>query len=104
MSKSKERNELEFLRAELKTLKKQNQNLKKQVSRANKRHTREADLEEIVQEYELNEDQKDTEDNSLLCPKCSKNNLVVKSLGSRMLYVCDCGFRKTTNGGKKASF
>jgi predicted RNA-binding Zn-ribbon protein involved in translation (DUF1610 family) len=97
MAKSKERSELEDLRARNKKLEKENRQLRKEIGRFEKRkHLYEENLEDIMSE----EDTKNSiefENNIVKrkCPKCGKE-LKITDLGSRLLLQCEnCSYRKT---------
>jgi hypothetical protein len=95
MAKQKERSELETLRAENRKLKSENRHLKKEVSRSKKREHLHQDLEEKMAEEYLEEDvQEDMYVSNDKCPKCP-NKLDAVDIGVRVLYTCECGYRKS---------
>jgi hypothetical protein len=95
MAKSKERSEVEFLRAENKTLKAQVRHLKKEVARKQKREHQFNDLEERERELEEVELISEIKDTKELCPDCRSTKIQVTDLGAKKIMVCyDCGFRK----------
>lgn len=97
MSKQKERNELEVLRAENRNLKKQINHLKKEVGRHQKRAHQYEDLESIAQEIELEKApvaKKHVKQNDI-CPKCA-SEIERTDLDIKWLLRCSkCNFRKT---------
>lgn len=94
--KQRERSEAEALRSENRTLKKEINNLKKELGRHEKREHQYLDLEEREkQEGKAWDDFRDIcAKNMPLCPKCSKQ-LKITDLGSRKLFNCECGYRKS---------
>jgi len=98
MAKTKERSELEHLRAENKSLKSQVRHLKKEVARKQKRENQYADLEE--REKELEEIETTDESISLYkepngCPKCG-SQLEETNIGVRILVRCtSCEHRQS---------
>ncbi len=95
MAKTRERNEVEVVRARNKKLEKENKDLRREVSRLAKRTQNYHDLEERTQELELEKDIEVPKDKTV-CPKCGEGKLTVSDLGIRKLTKCNsCGFRKS---------
>lgn len=96
MSKSKDKNELEYLRSQNRHFKKELKHLRKQVSRAEKNKRDVEELEDLLED-ELAADR--IEDEIYIsknkCPEC-RGKLEVIDLNVRELIVCvDCSFRKS---------
>jgi hypothetical protein len=96
MAKSKERSEVEYLRAENKGLKSQIRHLKKELARAQKRQHQYEDLEERSIELELEESEIAQPVNEAKgCPSCN-GKLVEVDIGVRKLIRCEsCDYRVT---------
>jgi uncharacterized protein with PIN domain len=94
MAKSKERSEVEHLRAENRKLRSENKQLKKQVARSNKLANRYEDIDEKIQEIELEKDVRIAPEADR-CPNCT-GKLKEVSIGIRTLITCDsCNYRET---------
>lgn len=96
MAKSKDRSDTEALKAIIRHQKKVIKQLTKDVNRANKKHSREEDLENDLQEYILKEAAEQNKDTSNNCPKC-QGTLEISDLGIRILSRCvNCGHRSSS--------
>ena len=97
MAKSKDRSEVEHLRAMVKQQRSIIKHLKKEVGRSNKRAHQHEDLEERLAEemlHEYKESEEKVDDKK--CPNCSKSKLEFISLGKKTLCICqNCDYRKT---------
>jgi hypothetical protein len=94
--KSKERSEVEHLRATVKSQRSLIKHLKKEIGRAQKRQHVYEDLEDKVAELHLEDE---IEESQLVsddkCPECDKGRLEIIDLGPRKMLVCDnCKYRK----------
>lgn len=97
MAKTKEKSELEHLRAENKALTKQIKHLKKQLGSLEKRKHLHDDTEEKLAEMYLLEEKQDLimVENKDECPNCGPNGDIEKiEIGNRIIIVChECKYR-----------
>lgn len=95
MTRPKERNELEYLRAENRKLKSENKKLTKSLTRANKETRKYAHAAEEAEE--LFEDIAPAlVEQRHYCPKCRREIDAPKDLGNRTLISCGgCKFKKS---------
>lgn len=96
MTKSKDKNEVEYLRGLVKQLKSENRNLKKQVGRSEKRKAIVDQMEQDAQEHlmEIETERVEIKEKDS-CPDCGKS-VDKTDLGVRWLIMCDhCGFRRS---------
>lgn len=96
MAKSRERSEVEQLRADNKRLKKENNELKRRASRLEKRSHRVEDLEEMIEDMAYEQTEKFIPRNNK-CPECLEGNLENVDLGVRTMTKCSkCTYRKSS--------
>ena len=93
MSKTKERSEVEHLRAENKKMKSELRNIKKQLARYEKRKHLLDDVEEREKELDFDTEEVNEVVNTTICECGGKINIV--DIGVRKLEICeDCRARK----------
>lgn len=99
LAKTRERSELEVLRADNKRLKKENTELKRRASRLEKRSQRVEDVEEFFEEMAFEEAaiNKTQFKDKNSCPECLEGMLVTSDLGVRTMVTCNkCKYRKSS--------
>lgn len=95
MAKSRERSEVELLRAENKRLTKQVKELQRTLGRLQKRSHRVEELEEIFQDLEFDTVEKYSPKTNK-CPECLEGSLEDIDLGVRKMTKCTkCTYRKS---------
>lgn len=94
MAKSRERSEVEVLRAENKRLTKQVKELQRTLGRLQKRAYRVEEIEDIFEDLAFEEMEKVSQKIGD-CPKCLQGKLSTTDLGIRKFQTCEsCDFRK----------
>lgn len=95
MAKSRERSEVEQLRAENKRLTKQVKELQRTLGRLHKQSHRVDELEDIFKEMEFDSIEKFSPKTNK-CPECLEGNLEDIDLGVRKMTKCTkCTYRKS---------
>lgn len=94
MTKSKDKSEVEFLRAENRMLKKQVKHMKKDLSRFNKRSQNLEQLEKEAMDHIIEDEMDEITEETNMCPKCHKGKTEIVDLKVRKMIICDkCDYR-----------
>lgn len=95
MSRTKDKSEIEHVRALNRQLEKENKMLRRQVARLSKRSQDVEELEEALKEEQITQEHNYVDPTQ--CKNCLKGNVKSVSLGVKQLMSCDsCNYRKIT--------
>ena len=95
MSRTKDKSEIEHVRALNRQLEKENKMLRRQVARLSKRTQDVEELEEALKEEQITQEHNYVDPTQ--CKECLKGKISITSLGIRTIKTCNgCTYREIT--------